>query len=388
MSEPNDALSRPMAQSAVKPSSQDPAYPPPSVPLAPAGTLAPMKALPDGIEVRVSYLTMTNTDVIALLFNGVDTFVPQKGNDQGTVSFKVSASYIGAALGEEIVVKYSINAQGTVIRSQELNLTILPLMEGDFEMPTVLQSTKGELGVLDLSTFSGNADIKIDAWPFIKVGQTAWLDMTVSGVTEPILSAHTVTLADIPNGITSPIQRASMERIPDGSEIAFSSKVQLDTSGTTDGAINLPILELILRHHGGESGNIDETFGNYEIGELPNPLATRNMTFMGPGGLQIIDNNGSLCLVAHTDLNQPTFTITLNEVYEKVTLDIGILGSGGADLRCHYKNGRVYETIVCTLALTTYEFTQEEITSFEVAARIEGPIKIFIDNVRLYKYVK
>ncbi len=255
-------------------------------------------------------------------------------------------------------------------------------------MPTVLQSTKGELGVLDLSTFSGNADIKIDAWPFIKVGQTAWLDMTVSGVTEPILSAHTVTLADIPNGITSPIQRASLERIPDGSEIAFSSKVQLDTSGTTDGAINLPILELILRHHGGESGNIDETFGNYEIRELPNPLATRNMTFMGPGGLQIIDNNGSLCLVAHTDLNQPSFTITLKEVYEKVTLDIGILGSGGADLRCHYKNGRVYETIVCTLALTTFEFTQEEITSFEVAARMEGPIKIFIDNVRLYKYVK
>jgi hypothetical protein len=61
MSEPDDAFNRSMAQSGAEPSFQDPAYPSPLVPLAPSGALAPMKALPDGIE--VSYQVCKASDV-------------------------------------------------------------------------------------------------------------------------------------------------------------------------------------------------------------------------------------------------------------------------------------------------------------------------------------
>lgn len=75
MSKPKKAVNSPMGQSA-SPQRLNPIYPKPTVPVALGEFLSPKQVTAAGLEVVVTYPSIKPGDVIALKFNGDDTFVP------------------------------------------------------------------------------------------------------------------------------------------------------------------------------------------------------------------------------------------------------------------------------------------------------------------------
>ncbi|MEX6662567.1 hypothetical protein [Pseudomonas sp. W2-17] len=254
----------------------------PAVLEATAGVLVPISVI-NGVTVQISYPNPLLSDVIALLWNGKgDAVLWQDG--AATITFTVPPAEIGPVVGKTIDVQYAVRRGTLWSPSPALKLNVLPLMEGDFKMPKVTQATDGTLGVLDLSTFTGDAEIIIEPWPFIKEGQRVWLDMTDGTATYPILDKHQVAPGEDTRGISSLISRANLDQFPDIATIEFPAKVQLDGSDSLYGANDFPLLELQLIPIGKGSGSGSENFEEYPIGQFAATFVTKNWNFIGPAG--------------------------------------------------------------------------------------------------------
>lgn len=315
MSKFKNALSDTAPQSG-KPRHQDPFYPKPLVTLAPNAVLNPTKVTPAGLEIKVSYPTIKTDDVIALIFNCIDTFVPIEVSDERVVSFWISASYIVPTLGETVEIYYkTVSSEGDVNQSEVLQLTVLPFMDGDLKMAKVEQASDGAPGELDLSTFAGDADISIEPWPLIAAGQRVWLDMVSNKGTSNILKSYSVTNADISAGITHGISRTELLEIANSSEITFPLKVQFDGTDTFVGAKDFSTLKLRLL---GTAGGTEyfENFNDLVPRVLDKDLDTFNMK-VSFGAIsyypnEIASQNGSIFLKMHTSKTHGIVTITFN----------------------------------------------------------------------------
>lgn len=246
MPTPKKAFNQPTARS-NNTRHQNAVYPKPVVPVAVGNFLPPRNVSAAGLEVVVSYPSIKPGDVIALKFNGDDSFVPITVENQTSVSFWVSVRHIIRALGTTVDIQYTLGGDSAGQRSEILQLTVLPFMEGDFDMPKVTQATAGSLGVLDLATFEGDAEIVISPWLLIQEGQTVWLDMNSRVETLPILTARPVTAPEVIAGISCTISREKLELIPDESNINFPVKVHFEGNNSSVGAIDFPLLELQLK---------------------------------------------------------------------------------------------------------------------------------------------
>lgn len=253
--------------------------PPPAVLESTPDGLAPMRVI-NGATVQIIYPNPLPSDVIALLWNGKNDAVAWQ-NGAATITFSVPPSEIGLVVGKTIDVQYAVRRGTTWSTSPALRLNVLPLMEGDFKMPKVTQATDGTLGVLDLSTFTGDAEIIIEPWPFIKEGQRVWLDMTGGTAPLPILDKHQVAQGEDTRGISSLISRANLELIDDKKVIEFPAKVQLDGSDSSVGASNFPLLKLQLLYRGAGSGSGSENFEGYTEAQFPYRLETSDLIFTG-----------------------------------------------------------------------------------------------------------
>lgn len=296
---------------------------PPIVVQAPNGVLAPMQAL-NGANVEISYTDALITDIVALIWNTKVDAVPWQ-NGASTITFTVPPDEITPVLGKTIEVHYSVRrGQKTWYTSPALTLTVLPLMEGDLETPKVYQEASG---VLDLSTFDGDAEIVISPWPFIKEGQTVWLDMDSEAETLPILTAHPVTAPEVVAGVSRPISRKKLDLITDESEINFPAKVRLDGSSSTVGAANFPLLELQLLRGGGSGF---EDFEKYPIGEFLITFETDTLIFKGGGGnlhneIRAWAGGKAISLQTARVLAEMTFKSPLKPSF--VSFDIHVIGT-------------------------------------------------------------
>ncbi len=156
---------------------QNPDFPKPEVPSAPGGVLLnPHLADPSGISVKVYYPTMDATDVIGLIFNGNNTFVPQKGSaaPDHTVTFQVPKEEVAKALGKTVEVSYVVGRDAGPGLSQTLNLVVNPIPDTELPAPEIVQAAGGTLDVQVLQT---DADVFVSAWPLIAVGQRLWLSL-------------------------------------------------------------------------------------------------------------------------------------------------------------------------------------------------------------------
>jgi len=348
------------------------------------GQIAPMQVL-NGAHVRISYPGALSTDVVILIWDGkADAVLPQNG--ASIITFTVPPAAIAPLLGTAMDVQYAVQRGATLLTSPMLVLTVLPLMEGDFNMPKVTQATEGSIGVLDLSTFEGDAEIVIEPWPFIKDGQTVWLDMVSNVETLPILSAYPVTLAEMATGVSRPVSRAKLDLIADQSEIQFPAKVQFAGGGSAVGATSFPLLKLKLVHQGNGGGPWIEDFQTYESGPKPSPFTTQHMTFIGENISIVINQISDRYLQKELTKSFPTLNIELDTTYRRADIRLGISGSLGALLRCTYEDGKVEELVIQGTGWLNRTFEHDGISHLSATTIDEDhSILLHITEIQLYK---
>ncbi|MEB0150065.1 hypothetical protein [Pseudomonas sp. CCC2.2] len=214
-------------------------YPKPHVQEAPSDSLDPLLGNPSGVNVEVVYPSMTSSDFIGLSFNGNDTFEVKNGSLFGKVTFLVPVADVTLAVGKTIQVIYAVVRPDGVILSEILNLIVQPIAADKLPTPQITQASED---VLDLTTFDGDADVTVEAWPLIAVGQTVWL--TVSGPggvpTMELLNAYVMTTADVSKGVRGTIARAELEKLEDGSELGVMCKVGFEGGSDEAEAVELP----------------------------------------------------------------------------------------------------------------------------------------------------
>lgn len=203
---------------------EDPNLPAPNVPLAPDGVLLePNRADPDGLLVEVTYPSMSVDDTIALIFNGEDTLVPQKGNAELKVTFLVPKEYVAKTVGKTVQVSYSVAGNTGAVRSQTLDLDVHLIPVGQLTAPQIVQAVGG---VLDVGGLQTAADIFVNAWPLIALKQKTWMQLEGSGNLKlPVWQGYEIgsTGAQV-----ATVQRKDLQNLTDGSQLNLVLEVLFD----------------------------------------------------------------------------------------------------------------------------------------------------------------
>lgn len=230
--------------------------PPPKVVQAPDDVLNPMDAL-TGVDVRVSYPSMKeNLDTITLKWLGtpgtgtsLDLELP--GHASGAVTFRVPSPVIGANIGRPVTVSYEVTRYNFSTPSQALDLYVSDFQNPETELPRP-RVTQATGDVLDLTTFTGDADALVDRWPFIALKQHLWL--WLEGTTETG-SAQRITLLDgveinatqVANGLDEPLPRSELMKLGHATPASVICKVAFDGSDQPSNAIEFPRLQLTVK---------------------------------------------------------------------------------------------------------------------------------------------
>lgn len=378
MSKPKKAVNSPTGQSA-SPQRLNPIYPKPTVPVALGEFLSPKQVTASVLEVVVTYPSIKPGDVIALKFNGDDTFVPVEAGNQTSVSFWVSVPHIIKALGTTVDIQYTLSGESAGQKSDILQLTVLPFMEGDLKMAKITEASPPTPGVLDLATFTGDAEVKVAPWPMIEAGQTVWLDLEYEGQSGaiPIIAGEKVTTDEVGTGMTRSIIRTDLEKAPHDKLIKLPLKVNFSDAAI----IPFPALELVVLQKGGgeDIENFDgESLGLISGGFLNTPLIKFEFraTEMRP---EIVGVPGAKKLQFIAFNNVATVAEFIKKTYSTVTFDFytaedSVIESYGSDPQDN--RTQFFEA----LSTTTVEILTENIDRIE----FRGPLlstMMTIDNI-------
>ncbi len=391
MPTPKKAFNQPRARS-NNTRHQNAVYPKPAVPVAVGNFLPPRNVSAAGLEVVVSYPSIKFGDVIALKFNGDDSFVPITVKDQKSVSFWVSVAHIIRALGTDVEIQYTLGGDSAGQRSEILQLTVLPFMEGDLEMALVKQATPPTPGLLDLNTFSGDADIEVAPWPLIATGQTVWLDLIYkkgeSNEVLSIISGEKVNTTEVSTGVKRLIAREVLDQATSESTMRFPLSVNLDGTANRNDATQFSTLELVVRQKDEGPTEWVEDFEIYASGVKPSPFKIRGAQFYG--GSMIVDKStliDTYLLAVYLEKLYSLLTMKLDSNCSRVTMNLGGLETNPPVLHCYYDGGKVHEEVVSSdWPMRQYTFEFKDITSITFINRNPSVLSTLgIDNIHLYK---
>jgi hypothetical protein len=230
--------------------------PPPKVIQAPDDLLDPMQAL-NGVDVQVEYESMdSDLDTIGLDWigtpgAGTSQDLVEKGNDSGSVVFRLPASAVGPNINRTVDVSYKVHRYSRPTDSESLSLRVLSFQdpENDLPRPEVPQSQNR---ILDLMTFSGDARTLLAQWPFIALKQRIWLYLigqTTTGATYPIkiIPGAEITPAQVTNGLNEALLRSELMKLGHSTPANLICKVAFDGSENEDTACLFPQLPLTIR---------------------------------------------------------------------------------------------------------------------------------------------
>ncbi|MBC2680559.1 hypothetical protein H7993_19360, partial [Pseudomonas sp. MBT-2] len=195
--------------------------------LKPGDVLAVIWQLPDGRTLDIPYVPAT----------------------VGEVRAPIPASVIAASLGKTVEVTNVILVDGgSGVTSPALALRVQDLPATAFKPPRVVQASNG---VLDLNTFSGDAQVFAEPWPLIAAGQTFWL--LAKGIrddgstyTERLPTPYTVQSAEVETGIRRVLERPQMLRLENASMLRLELKVDLTGGASEASAILFPEGEFVM----------------------------------------------------------------------------------------------------------------------------------------------
>lgn len=230
-------------------------FPPPVVVGAsPPNVLNPVLA-ENGVTVRVAYTPMSPNDLIALVWQGTagpgtPDIETQNGSTSGVVAFSVPASAVAANLGKTVELAYFVVRGIEQFGPFELSLNVSPMPQSALDAPTVPQAGNAQ-SELDLTSFTGDAQVVRGEWPLIGAGQKIWL--TVEGVTAQgpltltLASARLITPQEVTSGLNVPLLRTELQRFSPGSEIVVRLKVSFDGSSVASNATEFLLRRLRIK---------------------------------------------------------------------------------------------------------------------------------------------
>ncbi|MBT9300752.1 carbohydrate binding domain-containing protein [Pseudomonas sp. TAE6080] len=210
----------------------------------------------DGVHVEVEYEGSNPDHTLSVCWNRPNgscwPLGSQPGSASGAVRFFLPREAVIESIGKTVKIEYTVSNACKVQTSDDLNLTIsVPVR---LPTPVVEQATPRatQNGILDLRTFAGDADITVEKWWFILLGQVGWLECT--GIAENG-SAHTikvsiaepVTQSEVSGGLKKLLKRAELEKLRDRTSLVVAFKATPDVGGVLGNAIAFATLHLQFR---------------------------------------------------------------------------------------------------------------------------------------------
>ncbi|UIN52672.1 Ig-like domain repeat protein [Pseudomonas kribbensis] len=230
--------------------------PPPQVKQAPNAILKAMDGL-NGVDVNVSYDTMDPAlDIIPLHWigtpgAGTSTDLELPGHSSGSVNFHLPLTIIGPNINKTVDVKYFVRRYGHETESESLGLRVTGFddPENDLPRPQVRQSANQ---ILDLMTFSGDANTLVSKWHYIALKQRIWLRLegkTAAGSDHVIrmLDGVEITPAQVSSGLNEVLLRSELMKLGHSTPANVICKVSFDGTNQEVNAIEFPKLSLTIR---------------------------------------------------------------------------------------------------------------------------------------------
>lgn len=206
----------------------------------------------EGVTVRVEYEGISARHRISLQWiRGDGTILPleaKPGNTEpGYVDFAIPREAVIHDAGKTTLIFYTVTSPCKLASSRTLPLQIS--MPVRLPMPVVPQATNN---ILDLGSFTGNADITVETWWFILPGQRVWLRgagtrIDGSAYSINIALAQEVTDVDMNSGLSEVLKRSELEKLKHGTSLVFTCRVTTDGSTKESEAVEFAPLELMIR---------------------------------------------------------------------------------------------------------------------------------------------
>ncbi|MGL5996752.1 MAG: hypothetical protein ACRC1I_09595, partial [Pseudomonas proteolytica] len=173
---------------------------------------------------------------------------PKPGNTEpGYVDFAIPREAVIHGAGKTVLIQYTVTSPCKLASSRTLPLQIsVPVR---LPTPVVPQATNN---ILDLGTFAGDADVRVEAWWFILPGQRVWLrcvgtNIDGSAYTINIAVAQEVTQGDVSSGLNEVLKRLDLEKLKHDTPLVLTCKVTADGSIKENEAVEFAPRELIIR---------------------------------------------------------------------------------------------------------------------------------------------
>ncbi|ONH52255.1 hypothetical protein SAMN04490182_3623 [Pseudomonas cedrina] len=207
-----------------------------------------------GVHVEVNYVGNNPKHAIIVCWkrpNGSCWLVAsQPGSTTGAVIWLLPPEAVIESMGTAVEITYTVTTACKVQTSPPLNLKIsLPVR---LETPNVLEATppKTQNAVLDLRTFTGNANSIEEPMWFLRAGQKAWLrtdgtDKNGNPYSFNVYSARAITAAEETVGVAGPVLRPELDKLMDATPLTLTFSLSTDGSSNVNVVCPPRVLNLV-----------------------------------------------------------------------------------------------------------------------------------------------
>lgn len=203
----------------------------------------------NGVTVRVEYERISPHHTISVCWKQSDgtclALESKPGNSNpGYVDFQIPRKAVIHGIGKTVAINYTVTSKCKEATSPGLPLNIsIPVR---LPAPVVPQATSD--GILDLRTFAEDADITVEAWWFILLGQRGWLECKGikddgSSYTHKVMISEAIELGDL-GGLQRVLKREELEKFLDRSQLLIEFHATPDGRPDLSQAIKFPVLTL------------------------------------------------------------------------------------------------------------------------------------------------
>ncbi len=185
--------------------------------------------------------------------NGTCWPLPSKpGSSTGAVIFALPAEAVIESMGKTVDIVFTVTTACKVQTSPPLILAISRPVR--LETPNVLEATppRTQNAVLDLRTFTGNANSLMDPMWFLRAGQKCWLRAAGTGAngipyTFTVYAGRTISAAEETAGVASPVLRSELSKLRNSTPVTLTFKVAVDGTLNESSAVVCPSRVLTVR---------------------------------------------------------------------------------------------------------------------------------------------
>lgn len=208
----------------------------------------------DGVHVEVDYVGKHPGHSISVCWSKPDgscwPLPAQPGSDS---VFFVPREAVIESIGRIVEITYTVTTACKVQTSPPLNLTIsIPTR---LPTPVVEQATPRAVqnGILDRSTFEGNALITVEKWWFASPGQIVWLKCTgikIGGDSYSfyVIKGRPLTDTEARDGLSETLNRSELLLLKHDSPLTVTCIASQNSNEFGDEAVVFPVLNLIVKN--------------------------------------------------------------------------------------------------------------------------------------------